>query len=426
LQNAGHASLKKTPVMKPFRLTVCLAVLAFTVPVPAAAISAAPSGLAAALEQAWKLHPEAASLEARETEARANRDVAAGLTPEPGSISIGSKGDRLNRNLGKREYEVELATPLWLPGQKAAREAEASSRIDEAGAKRAALRLELAGQVRDAWWALAAARNANDLAVRRLDTARALETDVRRRYTVGELSRIDANLAQGEVHAAGAELIETEAALLQAEQALRTLTGTAAPRDMAEEAAMTIRTSGGTPAAPESHPALMAAAAAARSARARVTVSDESRRAAPELALRAVRERGDFAESYANTIGIRLKVPFSSGAQVRREASAAQAEADQADAEMPRAEMRVRLEAERAQRAFSAAERQLLMAQERLALSAENLQLSEKAFSLGESDLATLLRIRATAFDAESFLGRQRVARAAAISRLNQAMGVLP
>jgi cobalt-zinc-cadmium efflux system outer membrane protein len=140
------------------------------------------------------------------------------------------------------------------------------------------LRLELAGQVRDAWWALAAARNANDLAVRRLDTARALETDVRRRYTVGELSRIDANLAQGEVHAAGAELIETEAALLQAEQALRTLTGTAAPRDMAEEAAMTIRTSGGTPAAPESHPALMAAAAAARSARARVTVSDESRR----------------------------------------------------------------------------------------------------------------------------------------------------
>jgi outer membrane protein TolC len=170
----------------------------------------------------------------------------------------------------------------------------------------------------------------------------------------------------------------------------------------------------------------MAAAAAARSARARVTVADESRRASPELALRAVRERDDSAESYANTIGIRLKIPFSSGAQVRREASSAQAEADQADAEMLRIEMRVRLEAERAQRAFSAAERQLLMAQERLALSAENLRLSERAFSLGESDLAALLRIRAAAFDAEAFLGRQRVARAAAISRLNQSMGVLP
>ena len=380
------------------------------------------SGLATALEQAWRLHPEAAALEAREAEARANQDIAAGLTPEPGSVSISSRNDRLNRNLGKQEYEVELSTPLWLPGQKAAREAEATSRIDEASAKRAALRSALAGELRDAWWTLAAARNAQTLAARRLDTARALEADVRRRYTVGELSRIDANLAQGEVHAAGAELIETEATLLQAEQALRTLTGTAAPQEMAEEKEK--RKEKG--ARLETHPKLMAAAAAARSARARVTVADESRRASPELALRAVRERDDSAESYANTIGIRLKIPFSSGAQVRREASSAQAEADQADAEMLRIEMRVRLEAERAQRAFSAAERQLLMAQERLALSAENLRLSERAFSLGESDLAALLRIRAAAFDAEAFLGRQRVARAAAISRLNQSMGVLP
>jgi cobalt-zinc-cadmium efflux system outer membrane protein len=155
-------------------------------------------------------------------------------------------------------------------------------------------------------------------------------------------------------------------------------------------------------------------------------VADESRRAAPELALRVVRERDDDSVSYGNTVGIRLKIPFSSGAQVRRETSAAQAEADQADAEMLRTQTRVRLEAERAQRALAAAERQLFMAQERLSLSAENLHLNEKAFSLGESDLATLLRIRAAAFDAESFLGRQRVARAAAISRLNQAMGVLP
>ncbi|MDO8788457.1 MAG: TolC family protein [Sulfuritalea sp.] len=383
-------------------------------------------GLAQALEQVWRLDPQAVALDAREAEARANQDVAASLTPEPGSVSIGSRNDRLNRNLGKQEYEVELATPLWLPGQKAAREAEAASRIDEASAKRVALRSELAGELRDAWWALAAARNAKALAARRLDTARALEADVRRRYKVGELSRIDANLAQTEVHAAGAELIETEATLLQAEQTLRTLTGTIAPQDMTEEGPTQQRTTGGTLAIPEAHPLLVAAAAAARSARARVTVVDESRRAAPELSLRVVRERGDFAEPYANTVGIRLKIPLSSGAQVRRETSAAQAEANQADAEMLRAQTRVQLEAERAQRALASAERQLSMAQERRELSTENLRLSEKAFSLGESDLATLLRIRAAAFDAESFLGRQRVARAAAISRLNQALGVLP
>lgn len=383
-------------------------------------------GLGRALEQAWQLHPEAAALEAHEAEARAVQDIAAGLTPEPGSVTISSRSDQFNRNLGKAEYEVELATPLWLPGQKAAREAEAASRIDEASAKRAALRLVLAGELRDAWWALAAARNVNALAARRLDTARALEADVRRRYKAGELSRIDANLAQSEVHAAGAELIETEATLFQAEQALRTVTGVTAPADMIEEAPTTQRAPGGILATPETHPLLAAAAAAARSARSRVTVADESRRASPELALRAVRERDDSAAPYANTIGIRLKIPFSSGAQVRRETSAAQAEADQAESEMLRTQTRVQLDAQRAQRGLASAERQLAMAQERVALAAENQRLSEKAFSLGEFDLAALLRIRAAAFDAEAFFDRQRVARAAAISHLNQALGVLP
>ena len=384
------------------------------------------SGLAIAVEQAWRLNPQAAGLDAREAEARAAQDVATGLTPEPGSVSIGNLNDRFNRNQGKQEYEVELAVPLWLPGQKAAREAEAASRIDEAVARRSAVRLEVSGELREAWWALATARSARILAARRLETARALETDVMRRYKVGELSRIDANLAQTETHAASAELVETEATLLQAEQAVQTLIGSPAPKILDEESPTTRRIVGEAGDSAETHPLLTSTAAVARSARARVQVADESRRAAPELALRVVRERGDFAEAYSNSVGIKLKIPFSSGSQVRRETSAAQAEANQADAELLRTQTRVRLDAERAQRNLQAAERQLAMAQERRQLSAENLRLAEKAFSLGESDLATLLRIRAAAFDADAFFDRQRVARAAAISRLNQAQGVLP
>lgn len=404
-------------------MLIVTAVLGFSLPALADDVQATPSGLGRALAQAWRLHPPAAASEAREAEARAVREVAAGLTPEPGSVSIAGRNDRLNRQQGRQEYEIELATPLWLPGQRSARQSEAESRIDDVGARRAALRAELAGELREAWWSLAAARNAKALALRRLDTARALEADVRRRYKVGELSRIDANLALTEVHAAAAELSEAEATLLQAEQTLRMLTGTVAPADLTEEVLATRQNAGGTP---DAHPLLAAAAAAASNARARLMVADESRRAAPELALRVVRERGEFADAFANTVGVRLKIPFSSGPQVRRETSAAQAEADQAEAELRRTEIRVQLVAERTQRALQSAERQFSMAQERRELSAENLRLSEKAFSLGESDLATLLRIRAAAFDAQAFLDRQRVARAAAISRFNQALGVLP
>lgn len=385
-----------------------------------------PASLAGVVEQAWHLHPQAAGLDALDTEARATREVAGGLIPEPASVSLGNLNDRQGRNLGKQEWEVELAVPLWMPGQKDARGVEADSRIAEAIARRIAVRLDVAGEVREAWWSLAAARSAKSLAARRLDTARALDTDVQKRFKVGELSRIDANLAQAEALAAEAEMIESQATLLQAEQAFRLLTGIAAPADLGEESVAAVRDPLDASTSSELHPQLAAVAAAARSARARVKVAEETRRAAPELALRVVRERGDFAEPFGNSVGVKLTIPFSSGAQVRRDNSAAQAEAEQADAEMRRAEIRVQQDVERARRTVAATQRQLVMAQERRTLSADNLHLSEKSFALGEADLATLLRVRAAALEAESVYDRQRLARAAAISRLNQSLGVLP
>ena len=406
------------------RALVCAAVLALVQAALAADAGRPASALASALEQAWRQHPQAAALDARDAEAQATRDIAGGLTPEPGAIAIASRNDRWNRDRGQQEYEIELATPLWLPGQKAAREDAAASQVDEVAARRIALRWALAGELREAWWALAAARNTRTLAARRLETARALETAVRRRYETGDLSRIDRNLAQSEVLAAEAELIEADANRQQAEQFLRTLTGAGAPVETDQEAPAQIAERGAEAVA--SHPLLVAAAAASRSARARTTVAAESRRAAPELALRVVRERGEFAEPFSSSVGVRLRIPFSSDALNRRDAAAATAEASQADAEMLLARTRVELEMERAQRTLAAAGRQLAMAEERRALAADNLRLAEKAFMLGESDLSTLLRIRATAFDADSFYDRQRVARAAAISRLNQALGALP
>jgi len=388
------------------------------------------AGLATALEQALLRHPEAVALEARAAEAEAAGDIAGGLLPEAGAVAIGSRNDRWNRNRGQQEYEVELAAPLWLPGQKSASLAAAQRQAEDVAARHQALRWSLAGELREAWWALAAARSAAGLAQRRLETARALESDVQRRYRAGDLSRIDANLAQAEVLAAEAEQIEAAALRLTAEQALQALTGLPAPEQLAEETAtvpeaVTTATTA-TTGATSVHPLLAAASATARAARARHALALESGRAAPELALRVVRERGDFAEPYSSSVGLRLKIPFSSEARQRRDDAASRAEAVQAEAELQRAGQRLELDAQRARLKLDAASRQLAMAGQRRSLARDNLQLAEKAFALGESDLAALLRIRAAAFDAESLHDRQRVARAAAVSRLNHALGVLP
>lgn len=387
---------------------------------------AAPGELGRAFTQAWARAPQAAGFDAREAQARAEREVAAGLIPEPGAVSVGSLNDRLDGKRGKQEYEVELALPLWLPGQRAARQAEAAQRGELVAAQRAATRLELAGELREAWWGLAQARSSARLAQRRIDTALALENDVLRRYAAGELSRIDANLARSETQVARAEAIETEGVLLQAEQTLRLLLGAPAPLELTEEEPTPPPAAAAVDDRLLEHPLHLAATASARAARAQVGVVEVSQRAAPELSLRVVRERGDYAEPYGNTVGMRLTLPFSSGPALRRDTAAAQAEALHGEVAAQRLHARLRLELERAARDLRAAESQLALAEERRHLASENLRLSEKAFALGESDLAGLLRIRAAAFDADAVLERQRVQRAAAISRLNQALGVLP
>ncbi len=376
--------------------------------------------LAEALEQAWQLHREAGALEARMAEANARAEIAGGLTPGPAALLLGHLNDALGSGRGKQEWEVELAAPLWLPRQKAAQADEAAGLIDEIAARRAALRLELAGELRAAWWALATVRQAESLAQRRLSTARNLETEVQRRYRAGDLARVDANQARGETLAAQAERLQADAAARQAERNWHALTGMAAPLRLEAE----------TPVEPnrrsEDHPQLAALASALRVANSRIKLAQTQRREAPEIALRVLRERGDSTESFDNAIGLKLTIPFASGPRLRRDDAAARAEAAEAAAEQRQATRRLALDVEQTRLELAAAEQQWQYAQERRTLTADTLQLAEKSFSLGESDLTALLRARAAAYEAEALFNRQETARGLALSQLKQALGEMP
>ena len=407
------ASMKRTR-----RLCLHLGVAAL---VAVAASGTGAQELADAFERAWSRHPLAASLDARDAEARARAEVAAAMTPGPAAASLSALSDRMHRSQGAQKWEVELGVPLWLPGQQAARQAQARIAVGEIGAQRAALRLQVAGQVRARWWAMATARNTRELAVRRAATARTLESDVLRRFTAGDLARLDANLARNERLAAEGEAVDAQIAVLGAQANYRELTGVDAPT------VLSVETQGPQQAFLENHPQLLAATATSQLARAALLVSTKSDRDAPQLAVRMERDRsGGGAEPFSNMVGLKLTIPFSSGALLRQQTAAALAETSRAEAELAQTGTRLAIEIERAHATLDAAQRQRETAQRRRELAADNLQLAEKAFSLGETDLITLLRVRATELDAEVFYAREQVAREAARSQLNQALGVLP
>lgn len=385
-----------------------------------AAAPATAQTLAQVLEQAWPLHPQARASSTRSAQAAAGVEAATGLTPGPAALSLGTASDRFNANQGQREWEVEMSVPLWLPGQKAAQTAEALSSQKEAMAEPHALRLRLAGDLRTAWWAVAAARQTQTLAQQRVDTAQALQADIQRRYRAGELARIDANLAQREVLVAQGALADSATALVQAEQAFRALTGSAAPAQLAPESPY-----GRKVLAPD-HPLLAVASAALERAQARVRSVDATRRTAPELALRMVRDRGAAGQPYSSTVGIKLTIPLSSAPLVRQAQAAALAALEQAQAEYDQLQRKLALDAEQAQHSLESSTRQLRQAQERLALDTDTLHLADKAFALGESGLPALLRARSDALQAQAQVSQQQWSVAAAQSRLNQALGALP
>jgi outer membrane protein TolC len=372
------------------------------------------------MEQAWSRYPQVTALVARESEVQARAELAAGLTPAPPSLSLSNVNDRLSTDGGKDAWELELAVPLWMPGQRAARTHESDSAISALVAQRDALRLQLAGELREAWWALGAARQSVDQAKRREASARALEADVVRRYQAGELARVDANLAKAERLAAQGELLDAQSALRLAEQTYLLLTGVDAPRVLAEEAVAPV------PDAGTGRVQLAQAQATAQLAMARLAVAQQTRRDAPELAIRAVRERGEFNTPYANSLGLKLTIPFSSAARVRQETAAAQAEVLQADAELALTRQRIAMDAARSRYQTEVAQQQVAQAQEGLDLAIDTLRLAEKSFAIGETDLPSLLRARSSAFEAQVLFNRQQTARAAGVSRLNQSLGVMP
>ena len=406
-------------------------------PLPAAAAPALatvshPVDLRQALEAAWQRHPQTAALAARQTEAQARSELADSLTPSPASVAIGQKTDRLHGNEGQREWEVEVATPLWLPAQKAARQGEAQKGAQLLQAQTRLLRWQLAGELREAWWALAAARSSQAVARQRLATAEALAQSVQRRYAQGDLARVDANLAQGEQLAAQIALLEAEQALQQAEQRLVLLTGRPAPAELPAEPMPPFPLSPPSPPShPETqdlaaHPQLEALRAGSELAASRVALVDASRRDAPELALRWISERRQATLPEERSVGIKLTWPLSSSARVQQDSAAARAELSQADAELAQARLRIEQDVAQARQALAAAERQLSLARERQALAADNLTLAQRSFDLGESDLPMLMRARSEAIDAEAKLRQQQVARELAVSRLHQSLGLLP
>ncbi len=371
-----------------------------------------------AVERAWARQPAAQAQRARGEEFTAKHDAAGAAFPEPPSFRIGNRNDRLNRNDGAREWEAEIALPLWLPGEQARQNSIANAEQDQYDTSLTATKLKVAGEVRDAYWQARLAENELILARRKAQEAAVLAADVERRVKAGDLARVDFNQAQGAERLARATLIETEIKGFKAQQAFAVLTTmTALPAVEENIAAARIL---------DDHPLLISLQRVVVTAQAKLSQASQTLRSNPEIEFGVRRERNAFDDPYANSLQVRLRIPFTTDARNKPRITAANAEMIEAQATYGVERTKVAAEIEAARRELEQARTVVKLSESRFALAADTQQLLAKAFAMGELDLVTRLRAENERFESELNFTRTKLDAARAISRLNQALGVLP
>lgn len=378
--------------------------------------------LAQAYAAAWPRQPEARSADARRQAADAQAAAARSWTAEPIALELSARSDQLGGKRGEREYEVGIAVPLWLPGERSRARALAEAERVAVDSRVDGARLRLAGAVREAWWATQRAALETTLAEARVGNALQLAADVARRVKAGDLSRADLLQADGTVAAAQSALAEGQAAQAQARQALRAVIGSALADALssASEASPAPSADAGN-----AHPALRELDARADLARRARGLSSVQTRANPELTLSTTRERG-IGEPFNQSLTLALRIPFGSDDRQRARLAAAGAEQTEAESQLELERARVAADIAAAQVRADAAQRVVVAADRRAALAAQTKLLFEKSFRLGETDLPTRLRVEFEAFEAERQRERSRIELAQAVSQWRQALGLLP
>ncbi|KQP45614.1 TolC family protein [Pseudorhodoferax sp. Leaf274] len=396
-----------------------LPVLAQTPPVSA-------SSLAEAFAQAWARQPEQAGTAARRDAGQAQREAANRWTPEPPALEAALKSDRLTGNDGAREIEAGVAVPLWLPREQGLVQAQADAEGLALESRLRAAQWRLAGELREAWWALQLALLEQQAAAAREDSATRLARDVARRVASGDLARADRNQADGALALAEADSAQAALAVVQARQALAALGVQPVAGNADTCAAAEPLPPAQADPADATHPALAELDDRARLAAHAQDLAAVRKRANPELALLVTRERGARGESNAHSLSFGVRVPL--GAASAHRAKVATASAERIEAEQQRALQAQRLAADAAvaRARLAAAEAVATAAARRTALAVQTRGFFETSFRLGETDLPNRLRVELEAYEAERQGARARVAVHQAVSALRQALGLLP
>lgn len=313
----------------------------------------------------------------------------------PGSVSAGTVG----------RYEARLAQEVEWAGQRGLRVDAAEAGVQVSAGYVLDETRRLLAEVERSYVVLAAAEERLALAREIAGLNARLAEAVRVELAEGEISVLEANLAEIEAARARARVLEVEREVGSAALALGRLLGLApaAAERLDATAPEELEVHGQDPAgavevALEARPDLLAARSAVEQAGSLHRLA--GREALPNLRIAGVAEREAAGSDPRFGISVGVPIPLfdrNQGLRARREA---EAERSALDAEA--VELRVRTEVRDALRAYEASQQELeIFRTDVLVPARENQELLDVAYAEGKLDLSALLLLRNQLLDAE-------------------------
>lgn len=375
--------------------------------------------LSEVLEKTYARNPMQASLQSRDSLVSARKFVANALLPATPAVSLSHQNDTVGSARGERDWQAELELPVWLPNQRNNRLKVADASQSTMTASRESLKLQVAGQLREALWDIAFNDNNLALAVNKLEVANKLQRDVEKRYQAGELAKTDAMLAQQETLRAEKEKLRAEAEVMHARHRYYVLTGLREIPASFEEKQSSLEDYSQSPIWLEAQSKV----GLAETERDLVQVESHENL---QVLVNMRSTKGAFDNTANESVGVKLRIPF--GGEARAAPIKAAAEVGVGNALSERETMKYSLETamHEAEHNLSVSRVELGITGKQYEIAKESLRLAQKAFQLGETDLVSLLRVQAQTFEAERAFTTRQVQVQWDIARYNQSVGVLP
>lgn len=390
--------------------------------VAASSVRAQPISLAQAIELAWQRAAESTATQGSLRRVQAEQAVGAAVWAASPSLELSQRMDRGLSGTGVRETELGVAIPLWLPGQRAARQQLNAVDTDVAHAQAAASRWQIAGWVR---------ASQAEIHIRTAELAQihaesqvlhSLSQDVERRVKAGDLAPADAMAAQAEWLQADVRGSQAKQHLEQARLQWRSLTG------LDDVPLLGDSTPPSSDAARllEEHPLLREASLRAEAARRKVDLVNASGRSAPEVVARIRQDVGGGGGERVNSWGIALRMPLGTDDRNQPLQAAALAELELAEAQWRLLKQQLATSIEAQALTQTSLAQQWRGEQQRAALLRERAELISQSFRAGETALPDMLRALSAAHAAEAAAQRLLTQQAHAAARLQHALGIVP